>query len=265
MPNKIGRYLAIVLCLFIANTPVKAAEKLLFATGEWLPYTSKNLDGGGVLVELVRSVVLEMGMRPEFIFFPWKRAERLVERGKVFAAFPYGKNADRLSRFQFSDNFFSAPTVFFYRRGELPIESYDRFEDLRPYRIGGNRGYNYVQWFEKAGLKSHLAESQDQLIKMLEKGRIDLAAIDRGAGWMTIDTLFPGRRHEFSTMKRSIEQTDEEMGSHLMVSPGYPNQAELISKFNQALRVIRKNGMYAKILEKYKIEGGENIVSGSEN
>ncbi len=266
MVNKLYlRLMMVTICLPFITAPVTATEKLSFLTGEWLPYTSDRLERGGVLVELVRSVVSEMDMHAEFTFYPWKRAERLAENGIAFAAFPYGKTDYRLSRFRFSDNLFSTPTVFFYRRNSLPITEYGRFEDLRSFRIGGNHGYNYVRWFKSAGLDLVLAESQEQLIKMLGKKRVDLIAIDPGAGWMMIDKLFPGRRDQFAIMKRPIERNAGELGSHLMVSPDYPNHSELISRFNRALRRIRKNGTYASIIKMYNMEGGALAIGKSEN
>ena len=218
-----------------------------------------------MLVELIRSVVVEMGMQPEFTFLPWKRGEKRIEAGKAFAAFPYGKNANRLNRFQFSNNFFSTPTVFFYLRGTLPIDDYLQFEDLRPYQVGGNLGYNYVPWFKKAGLKLSLAVSQEQLIKMLVKKRVDLVAIDRNAGWRLIEQIYPKRRNQFATLKRPIEQNADEISSHLMVSRHYPNHSDLLVKFNQALATIIKNGTYSKIMKKYKFENPAEMGVAPEN
>jgi polar amino acid transport system substrate-binding protein len=243
--------LVLIIGFTVTAVAGKANDRLLFATGEWLPYTSEKLEGGGAIVEIVRSVVAEMGMQPEFIFLPWKRAERVAEIGKVFAAFPYGITEERQSRFEFSNNLYSAPTVFFYLRGELPIKNYKQFEELRMFRVGGNTGYNYVPWFARAGITLHLAESQKQLIRMLEKKRVDLVAIDRGAGWMIIDQLFPNRRDQFATLPRPIEQNDSELGSHLMVSPQFPNHRMLIRKFNKALETIKNNGTYDQILKKH--------------
>ncbi len=249
------------LCFLAITTPLKAAERLPLATGEWLPYTSESLEGGGVLVELIRAVVVDMGMEPDFSFLPWKRAEKNVERGNTFAAFPYGKNAERKSRFDFSEIFFSTPMVFFYRRNDLPITDFKQLEDLSSYRIGGNLGYSYVPRLQKAGLDLHLTVSQEQLILMLEKKRVDLVALDRGAGWMIINRLFPKRRNQFATMKQSLNRNAEEFGSYLMVSRMYPHHSILLARFNKSLANIKRDGTYDKIMTKFHMQDGGAATS----
>lgn len=76
---------------------------LHMATGEWEPYVTQSLPNHGGVAELVTAVVDEMGMQLRYEFVPWVRAEALVKKGHVFAAFPYAKNTKREQAFDFSD------------------------------------------------------------------------------------------------------------------------------------------------------------------
>jgi ABC-type amino acid transport substrate-binding protein len=70
---------------------------------------------------------------------------------------------------------------FFYmperQKGEI---TYDKFEDLQAYNLGGVLGYWYEAPFKEAGLKVDYASSDEQNIQKLYAGRIDLAV---GESW----------------------------------------------------------------------------------
>lgn len=63
--------IGIISCLVIVfNCPVSYAEKVILATGEWVPYTSANMDNHGEFTKLVHIVLKAMGVEPEYRFYP---------------------------------------------------------------------------------------------------------------------------------------------------------------------------------------------------
>ena len=208
---------------------------------------------GGPLTHLVRATCEEMGVTCDIRYLPWPRAEKLTETGEFFATFPYARTKERTGRFHFSVNLYHTVTVFFLRRDRLELTGYSRLEDLLPHRIGGNIGYSYVPWLREAGLDPHLVTDQKQLLHLLTLDRIDIAALDQGAGWMLIRELYPDDAHLFITLPRPLEADQADTSNHLMVSRRYPGYIALTDQFNQALEMVRRDGRYRRILEDHHL------------
>ena len=65
----------VTIIVLLLNFSLVFAEKIdvIFATGEYLPFTSERLDGYGVTSELVKAICQAADINPEYRFFPWKR------------------------------------------------------------------------------------------------------------------------------------------------------------------------------------------------
>lgn len=221
------------------------------ATGEWPPYTSEHIEGYGVCTELVSAIVQEMGLTPKYGFYPWKRAEEMVRNGDVLGAFPYAITEERQQEFDFSEMILQNKTLFFYQKAHLPQPpTWNTFEDLRAYKIGGILGASYVPAFEKAGLNIELVTSEEQNVKKLESNRIELMITDEAVGWQLIQQLFPTERDRFATLDKPVNTGN----SHLMISRAFPNHSQLQAQFNQALQRIKENGKYHAIFAKYGLQ-----------
>lgn len=231
-------------------TPAGPAEVIL-ATGEWEPYTAEKLEGQGAFTEIVSAVFKEMGQPVKYQFYPWKRAESEALAGNVFAVFPYIVTDERKKDFDFSDPVLVSTGKFFYmperQNGEI---TYDKFEDLQAYNVGGVLGYWYENPFKEAGLKTDYTSSDEQNIQKLYLGRVDLAAGEELVGWALIKKLYPQEMDKFATVKKPLNEDP----LRLMISRNYPNSAELIQRFNAALKVIAEKGIIKQILEKYGVK-----------
>lgn len=247
------RYILIALLLisvsfFGSNNSFAQVREIILATGEWYPYTSEMTEGHGAFTEIVSAVFEEMGLQPVYQFVPWKRAEKMVEAGEVFAAFPYIKNEKRQKIFDFSEIITFSTGRFFYRTQRFSEEvPYKILNDLKPYKIGAVRGYWYEPQLEKAQLDTYYVNSEKQIIQMLYMGRVDLAPLDELVGWHLIRQLFPLDTQSFKTLRKPLNQS----GLHLLVSRNYQNARILTKQFNEALALIRQKGIYQKILNRH--------------
>jgi polar amino acid transport system substrate-binding protein len=245
-------YIFILMSAMLVGTITAFAgeEKLPLATGEWPPYTSQNLVGYGFITEIVSAVVHEMGMKPEYRFYPWKRAEVLTGSGKFFGAFPYAVTEERQKEFDFSEIILENRSVFFYYKPHMEQPpKWKTLEDLRPYRIGGVYGYSYVPAFTKAGLNVKYVTKDEHNVKKLRSGRLDLFAMDTAVGLTLSKQLYPQELEMFGILDPPLSTGN----SHLMISRTYPDSGLLRDRFNQALQRVRDKGAYQSILEKYGI------------
>jgi polar amino acid transport system substrate-binding protein len=235
-------------------TPVPAATapiQILLATGEWKPYTSEKMEGLGAFTEIVSAAFEEMGQKPRYVFYPWKRAESETKDGKVFATFPYIMTDERKKDFDFSDPVMISTGKFFYLPERHKSEIvYNQLEDLQAYRVGGTLGYWYETPFKQAGLQVDYTSSDEQNIQKLYLDRVDLIASEELVGWAIIRALYPQEVNRFATVKKPLNEDP----LRLMISKQYPGAAELTQRFNAALKAIYAKGIAQKILEKYGLK-----------
>ena len=87
-------------------------------------------------------------------------------------------------------------------------------------------------------------------MKRLQAGRVDLVPMDELVGWAMLKNIAPNELADFDTLKKPINVSE----LHLMISKSYPNANEIREKFNVALKTIKRNGVYSRILKKYNIK-----------
>ena len=252
MRKRITRYFLCAFLCFSAALNLSADEEIQLATGEWPPYVSEALENFGIISEIVTAVVHEMGMKPKYRFYPWSRAEKLTKEGVVFAAFPYAKNDLREQVFDFSDAIYTSKTVFFYYKPNMNKISYEKLEELKPYKIGGARGNSYMRLLESAGLDIQQVNDQEQLVRLLKRGRVDLIPLDKEGGRIILKALYPKLYQNFGALDQRVGIDEKKDASHLLVSRHYPNAKELTQGFNEALLRIKEKGIYQKIIDKYE-------------
>lgn len=233
--------------------PVRGDEPSIpLATGEWPPYTGEALEGGGVAVELVKAVFQEMGRQADIRFLPWRRCEASVRGGAVWAAFPYVRTPERQAGFFFSEPLIEGRDVWFYYGDRMKAVVYGTLADLRPYRIGVASGYWYEELFRQAGLEVDSSSSDLVGLAKLRAGRLDLFPMNEMTGVWLLERYFPDQRQDFHILEQPLGSNQ----NALLVSKTYPGSLLLLGEFNLALRRIRANGVYQRIVERYRLAAG---------
>lgn len=246
------KHLLLIVTLIVFSGVCAAEDvQVVFATGEWLPYTSETLPEYGAATALVSAICRAGGIQPVYQFYPWKRAEQMVADGEVFAAFPYVISDERKTAYDFSDIFFYGVNVFVYYeknpKTAAPVP-YDTLDDLRGYRIGGFRGAFWEPVFEKAGLPYQDTTTVDQSIRKLVADRLDLCIDNQVVLYDAIQRLFPDDIAHFKTLPKPF---GEKMPNALLVSRTYPEAQDILKKFNEGLAIMKQNGEYDRLIEKY--------------
>lgn len=226
-------------------------DKILLVTGEWPPFTTQHSEEQGFITEIITAVFKEMGRVPEYRFYPWSRCELLVKEGKAFGAFPYSKNEERQEIYDFSDPIINAKDKFFFYKKYHNKEdfNYNEFVDLKSFGIAGIAGYYYIEIFNNAGLSDNLDYTDNEILalKKLVSGRVDLVPLNELNALHLIKENFPQEAGNFDSLDKSITQNK----LHIIASRKYPKSEKLLDHFNKALRLIKENGLYGKILNKY--------------
>ncbi len=236
-----------LIILFLLSTIGLNAQTVKFVTGEWAPFTSKDISGQGFVTEIVLAAAQEAGIRVELFFAPWARCELMVKSGEAFASFPYVKTEKRQKSFNFSDTITISYAKVFYYAGFAKEISWSTLADFLPYRMGAVRGSSDVETLVNAGIKPIIATDSNAAFGMLKLGRMDYYPENELVARMSIKNLFPGDVDKFLTLTRPYSSNS----LMLLVSRTYPKSQELLLKFNSGLATIRKTGVFQAIQKKY--------------
>jgi polar amino acid transport system substrate-binding protein len=242
-----------LLCLFIfflslSSTKASDIKEVTLATGEWPPYTSEYIGSYGAFSKIVSAVFTEMGIKPIYKFYPWKRAEIEVREGHAFATFPYTMTPGRRKDYHFSDSMAFNTGRLFYNTSKYPNGiSFKDIQDLNKYKIGGTLGYWYEDKFRQMGLNIEYVATDEQNIQKLHLKRVDLVPLDEMVGLLIIRKLYPDKIDSFAFVEKPLNQDS----LHVMFSRTYPHAAELEERFRNAFIRIKEKGIYQKIINKY--------------
>lgn len=243
----------IMIFFFFTGTGHAENMRVVFATGEWPPFTSTKLQNYGRATALVSAICKIAGIQPVYKFYPWRRAEAKVLNGDAFAAFPYAISDERKASFDFSEILFYGLNIVVYYEHNPNIPSHFNYEslaDLLGYRIGGISGSFLNTTLEKAGIDYEPTTSIDQSIQKLVAGRLDFCIDDQVVLADAIQRLYP---HKSDKFRISPKPFGERKPTALLVSRTYPDAKQILDKFNKALAVMKQNGEYDKIIDEFQL------------
>jgi len=187
--ERLYRIFAIFCLVFVAFVyvarPVVAAEDEMVISYFESPF--QNMEKA-----IISEAYKRAGIPAKFVVMPGKRALLSSSKGIVDA------EANRIGAIDAKyPTLVKVPTpmhpligVAFAVNPNLKI---DKWEDLKPYKIGVLRG---VPFYEKPTRDMHRIEvnSYEQLFKMLERGRVDVVIGTTFSGEMTIKKFIPNSR-----------------------------------------------------------------------
>ncbi|MBF0471985.1 MAG: amino acid ABC transporter substrate-binding protein [Gammaproteobacteria bacterium] len=250
----------LLLSLLLYSGGAPAAERVVTMGWEsWLPYQYHDEEGKliGLDVELAQAIFSHAGYELKFEEVPWKRHLAMIEAGKLDIAFSAAKNEEREKYAYFSDIYLEDYNVLFVMKSELENFGYQNLNEMvgSGFRIGANRGWSYSDEYsrllkEDPVFKAQVDEvtSDDQNIGKLLKGRID------GFLGSEISGLALIRKMELEE-KIAIAMKVNAPGdgaSYIMLGKKSFTPEE-VTQINSSLDAIIKEGLYAKIVGRYKL------------
>ena len=237
----------IVMAVFVlfASQGMIHAETLRIVTLDWEPYTGHTLSGGGFCSEIVTEVFKKAGYNVKIDYIPWDKAIEETTKGKYDAAFPEYYSKDRIKDFKYS-NFFTNSLLCFYERKGANIK-YKTIKDLAPYKIGVVKGYVNTEEFDKATyLKKIESDSDEENLRKLAKGELDLIVIDKLVARYLITSKMPGDASKLESVEPPLL-----IQPLFVIFPKKLAQSDKrIKDFNKALDDLNKTGGINAIMKK---------------
>ncbi len=241
-------WLALV-SIVLLQTAHAEQQTVAISTGEFPPFTSAELPGGGVINQLVQEAFAAQGYEVEFHYMPWQRAKREARAGRIQASSYWQCNAENEKFFLCSSPLKHEQFVFFYRKAK-PLPNWQSLADLRPYRLGATAGYSYSKEFWQAAdaglLQVELVQEDEQNIAKLLRGRIDALLLDPMVASDLLARRFaPGTANLLAYRPKPVVK----MTGHLLISRKAHNAKELLAVFEAGLVKIRASERFDELWE----------------
>ncbi len=242
----------ILIVLLIAVTQCHAQDKVIVAASDsWPPFVDPSHPNDGLSLEIIRAAYATQGYEVKMQYVPWARAMDGVKKGKKYDIIPNTwMTEERKEYLAFSDEY-ASNEIKFIKRKDDPFE-FNGMESLKGKKIGTVRGYGYDNQFMTA--PHFIREEANDLITNIKKlthssKRVDLTLEDEIVARVSIGNKNPELLYKIEFTKNAITTNG------LYVTSGFqnPRHKELINAFNTGLEIIKSNGEYEKILEKYGI------------
>ena len=250
------RWLVVLALLLFGAGDALAQKTIKITSGEYAPYTSKHLKGGGFTNHVISEAFEQEGYRVEFTYFSWKRAYNSAKTGDKFHATSYWYYSDdRAKDFLYSDPLILEHSVFFHLTSN-PLDDWETLDDLEDKRIGITDGYTYIQevWDGKESeqLDVQVVSTDELNLRKLLKGRIDLFLMETVVGAKLLrDKFDPEVAATITFHPKALIESQ----AHLLFNRNRGDAAEAVLAFNRGLSKIRANGIYAQMEEDLRTGG----------
>ncbi len=169
-----------LLALQVSSTSF-AEEREILAVGTEFAYLfekNANAEAQGFAVDILKTLAQRSGYKLRFEFYPWARAQYMVEQGQAQILIGPYKTPQREQKFNFAQRpFYHDQMVFYVRKGEgRSWQGY--YPNLYNQRVAVVQGWVYGDEFEKhqARFKLSTVTNLSTGLSLLVAGRFDYLA-----------------------------------------------------------------------------------------
>jgi PAS domain S-box-containing protein len=205
------------------------------------PYEFLNADGQpeGYNVDLTKAIAAAMGFEVEFRFSKWAKVKQWLDRGEIDVVEGMAYSPERYPRYEFSLPHSETWRCFFVRKGS----GLKSLKDLAAASIvlqDGDVALDYLQTNKFKG-KRFLAPSQEDALHLVSQGRFDAAVVTFRHGSYVV------RRDRLNNLK----PLEEPFAPRFYCYAARQANSILLNDFNNGLTVLKENGKYAEIQNKW--------------
>jgi ABC-type amino acid transport substrate-binding protein len=201
-----------------------------------------NKEGGpqGLAIDILQEALARVSLKVVFVPMPMNRIQDLLHAEKADGIALFGINPERKKIYDYSEPYIFTGGALFLKFPNRPPSDLKELEDKRVATPQKGPLAGYI----KKSLKVNLILVQDYLaaLKVVLEDKADAAALNIHVGTYLANQLFPGK---FTLPKKVFL----EIPLAIAVSKG--SQAKFLKHFNKGLKNIKKDGTYAKIIEKW--------------
>ena len=244
-----GIYISVLLLLTACFNSLAFAESkpLKIAGSVWPPYIIDQGAEKGAATALVSEILKRAGYQTEVSIETWPRTLEGTSAGIYDVIISAWYTKERETHFQFTEPYF-VNTIQFVKRKDAQIDFKD-YQDLKGLVIGVVNGYAYGEEFDNAkGILKLPSNHLIQNLLKLQQGRIDLTLGDKWVVRHELTEYFPTAIKDFAFLGKPVATRT----LHAAVSRAHPQHDKIVKDFNKALKSMKADGSYEKILDTYR-------------
>lgn len=241
----------LLVCAFVMVLSFSQAlaqnESLTIVTEDWPPYNYEE-DGvaKGFSVEIVQSIMQELGVDYEILVLPGERGERMLNSGPNVLNFSIFRTAEREPKYKWIGPI-ATDGIFFYKKKGSPL-NIQTLEDAKNVGSVGSPHKGLVFGvLQKQGFTNlDTISKTTNNIKKLVRGRIDLFVGETPLG-IQYKAQSLGLK-----MSEVIEKTPVQLVEFpLYIACSKDTSDETVESWQQALDKLKQSGKYTEIYNKY--------------
>ena len=225
--------------LLVFCTQVSA---LTLTTEEYPPFNFST-DGGKTITgsssDLMREIMKRNGTSGTITLYPWSRAFRMALNDKNTCVYSTTRTEAREKQFKWVGPLVPSTWVLF-AKGNSPLHA-NNLDELKSYRIGGYQGDAKAAFLKERGFTVEETINEEQNIKKLNAGRIDL--------WAATSEYGPWYAEKFNIKIKPILAFQEVF---MYAACNRAMADEDIERMNAALKAIKADGSYGRIMDAYR-------------
>jgi len=251
------------LILLIFGLLLFAQEKIYICddSAQWPPFIFKQKDEklAGISVDIAKEVFKRINTPYKIELIPWKRCLYLVanyDKVKKYQMFMDGAySKKRAEYFYISDPvYYTHPSACYNKDKTTGTKLYKTLKQTpEKLRYCDVNGYQTETYYRFLGLGKDVkidqgAKSTCDVLKKISRGRCDVMI---GGYEGTIGYALSGKCKIPENISFLLLPEKYATAYYMFVSKKYPKAKELINKINSALKEMKKDGTYQKILDKW--------------
>ena len=243
---RVRRLFLLLLALFASCAHAETIE--IGAEDDWYPYSGvKNGQASGFAEDLIQEAFKAEGVEVKFNSLPYARCMGETKVGNLLGCFDVARNSLLEPNFIWPAQAMYMAHINIYALASA-TESGLSTADLEGREVAVTNNYEYGESFDTDRKILRSVSNQDiQGFRKLLVGRVKyMVAYDKVANY-----LFAQYKDQFTGKFKVVGQTGEP-GLYLAFSKKYPDAQRFVDKFNAGSALIRKNGQYKLIEDKWR-------------
>lgn len=236
------------LLLSILHCSAYAKEIITIASGEYPPWSGKELPYEGYVSHLVRSAYAQQGIGVEYKYMPWIRSLEDASNGHYGVSTFWYCTQERQLDFYCSQQAIVAEEVSIYHLTDTNLGEWNSYKDLIGFRFGLTRGYAYDDEFLRAVdqgiLSAEFVGSDLQNMRKLLAGRIDLFVMGKLSGNDILNQHFSAQERAKVTMTSKPLFTSN---FHVLFSKAHPRAKYWQKQFDAGMTKLKASERFNEL------------------
>jgi len=218
------------------------AGALTLTTEDYPPFNFST-DGGktmtGSATDVMKEVLKRTGINATITLYPWERAYKSAQEDKDTCVYSATRTEAREKLFKWVGPL-AADSWVLYAKADSSISA-KTLDDVKQYSIGGYQGDAKAIFLKTKGLKVDETMKDEQNVKKLDAGRIDL--------WAASSSVGPWVAKNVGVKIKPIV-TFQDVQLYAACNLAMPDAD--IAKMNEAIKAIKADGTLDKFMKAYQ-------------